>query len=428
MRLVKNLLALAAIAFLLPVAHTQMPTVTAASIVDISASRMAGGTICIIGTDENNNPTPFRLGTNHQAQPQQVCRNIVNGVIAAALQFADPAQTQTQGIGLQADHTADLQAATKQYADGRFTGVSPDEASGLAVAGTPAPRDTATGNATISSLICDSATDNTSVMQSAVNSNSSVRFVADGSSNCMVGTVTVPSGRSVIVDAPLVSKYGALVDPTDYNRNKTPGGVYPSHYPMFMVGSGTGTGPTVSNVTIATGPSGYLVNQYHEAIEVFGYASNQINYYAQDITISVKIKGTGVGQDFSGVFVTGCDGCKIVDSAISAVSKVPTATQYMYGHGIEVQFSRNIVIERNSVALSGADGVFMDTVMYAGISNNILMRNNMSGLQVVGSGIGKGGGYGGYRYPTQHVTVSHNISSENSADGIDMANTGSSGA
>jgi hypothetical protein len=80
-------------------AQAQYMTVTASGcLVDGSGTAIVTGTLTVLGTDQNNNPIPYRAGSAFQATTVPIVRTITAGSLASSLQLADPLTTSPTNI------------------------------------------------------------------------------------------------------------------------------------------------------------------------------------------------------------------------------------------------------------------------------------------------------------------------------------------
>jgi hypothetical protein len=72
-------------------------TVSASNITDLNQQKLAGGTICFLGTNSSDVPISFQVGGGGQVLARPFCVAVTNGT-SAALTVPNPANTQPAGI------------------------------------------------------------------------------------------------------------------------------------------------------------------------------------------------------------------------------------------------------------------------------------------------------------------------------------------
>lgn len=98
MRTLKTLLLFAAIAFVAAPARAQnYTTFTASKIQDLTGSLLSSGSLCVQGTDQNNNPISFQNGGGGQVTTVPVCAGVSAGVLGS-FQVSNPANTSPTNI------------------------------------------------------------------------------------------------------------------------------------------------------------------------------------------------------------------------------------------------------------------------------------------------------------------------------------------
>ncbi|PYY12934.1 MAG: hypothetical protein DMG60_22960, partial [Acidobacteria bacterium] len=101
-------------------AHAQNWTaVSASNITDLNQQKLAAGSMCFLGTDQNDIPISFEVGGGGQVLARPFCVTVTNGS-SAALSVPNPQNTQPQGIYYRVTVT---DSSTGQLAL-RYTGVS----------------------------------------------------------------------------------------------------------------------------------------------------------------------------------------------------------------------------------------------------------------------------------------------------------------
>jgi|ERR1051326_1588807 hypothetical protein len=95
-------LTLALITLFLPeLSHAQsyIPTITSTGCIGNGAGDvLASGTLIIVGTDQNDNPIPYRVNSSAQAITSPISRTITNGALVGSLQLANPALTSPLNV------------------------------------------------------------------------------------------------------------------------------------------------------------------------------------------------------------------------------------------------------------------------------------------------------------------------------------------
>src|SRR3954454_7463908 len=71
--------------------------VSASNITDLNQQRLAAGSVCFLGTDQNDIPISFQVGGGGQVLARPFCVAVINGS-SAALLVPNPQNTQPQGI------------------------------------------------------------------------------------------------------------------------------------------------------------------------------------------------------------------------------------------------------------------------------------------------------------------------------------------
>lgn len=253
----------------------------------------------------------------------------------------------------------------------------------------------------------DGVTDDTSAIQAALDDSGNAGKNILISSTTKIGTVSIPSNRTIIIDATVTSKYDALVDVTDYAES-----TYPSNYGMFKILGDK------DNITIKCTPNGKLNNRYHEAIIINGTSA----FGAKNINIiDVKIEGDNVGEDYDAILITRSENIKILNCIIKNPNKILTSDTYDNGNGINVLLSRNISILHCDISKCRKNGIAISSGYHVTINNNKVYWNSMSGVQV---GYNTTGAVSPYLKSTLFTNIVNNIIYENKADGIDCNNTG----
>ena len=72
-------------------------TVSASNITDLNQQKLAAGSLCFLGTDQNDIPISFEVGGGGQVLARPFCVTVTNGS-SAALTVPNPQNTQPQGI------------------------------------------------------------------------------------------------------------------------------------------------------------------------------------------------------------------------------------------------------------------------------------------------------------------------------------------
>ncbi|PYY09151.1 MAG: hypothetical protein DMG61_23280, partial [Acidobacteria bacterium] len=79
-------------------AHAQNWTaVSASNITDLNQQKLVAGSMCFLGTDQNDIPISFEVGGGGQVLARPFCVTVTNGS-SAALSVPNPQNTQPQGI------------------------------------------------------------------------------------------------------------------------------------------------------------------------------------------------------------------------------------------------------------------------------------------------------------------------------------------
>src|SRR5438105_9543891 len=72
-------------------------TVSASNLTDLNQQKLAAGSLCFLGTDQNDIPISFQVGGGGQVLARPFCVAVTNGS-SAALLVPNPQNTQPQGI------------------------------------------------------------------------------------------------------------------------------------------------------------------------------------------------------------------------------------------------------------------------------------------------------------------------------------------
>src|SRR5690348_13683898 len=79
-------------------AHAQnSTTVSASNLTDLNQQKLAAGSMCFLGTDQNDIPISFQVGGGGQVLARPFCVPVTNGA-SASLLVPNPRTTQPQGI------------------------------------------------------------------------------------------------------------------------------------------------------------------------------------------------------------------------------------------------------------------------------------------------------------------------------------------
>src|SRR5215470_8328817 len=79
-------------------AHAQnWTTVSASNLTDLNQQKLVSGSMCFLGTDQNDIPISFEVGGGGQVLARPFCVTVTNGA-SAALSVPNPQNTQPQGI------------------------------------------------------------------------------------------------------------------------------------------------------------------------------------------------------------------------------------------------------------------------------------------------------------------------------------------
>jgi hypothetical protein len=96
--MIRKLLQIVAVLCLALAAQAQnWTTVSASNITDLNQQKLAAGTMCFLGTDQNDIPISLQVGGGGQVLARPFCVAVTNGS-SAALTVPNPANTQPSGI------------------------------------------------------------------------------------------------------------------------------------------------------------------------------------------------------------------------------------------------------------------------------------------------------------------------------------------
>src|SRR5690348_1432348 len=72
-------------------------TVSASNITDLNQQKLAAGTMCMLGTDQNDNPISFKVGGGGQVLARPFCSTVSAGVVTS-FTVPNPANTNPQNV------------------------------------------------------------------------------------------------------------------------------------------------------------------------------------------------------------------------------------------------------------------------------------------------------------------------------------------